>query len=356
MSAAALLPAAWLRAALRGVVLAMAVGTAVFLFNVREDTWSRLGEARWGLLSLAPAMVALAWACNGARTWLLAPVVARRIRWREALGVTLSVEFALAATPGGVGGIPVRVALSRRLGIPPEASLAIVAADVAADVLFFSLLWPFAAVSVVALLARSGLGEKVAAGWAEAHPAAWLAGLGVAAALALWSAARAWRRRRAGGRLERLGGALRRTTGNIARFWRLGKARFAASVAVAAVQWTCRYGVLPLTFRALGVDAPVLPLMLLQGCLFLVSLLVVAPGGGGSVELLSGAVLPLFAPAALVGPALLIWRIATYHLYVLGGGVALWRQLRGGAVLPAAADVGPTVGRPPRPAVGATEQ
>ena len=335
MSGGAILPAAWLRAALRGAVIAMAVGTAVFLFMVRVDTWARLGEARWSLLAFAPAMVALAWACNGTRTWLLAPVVARRIRWREALGVTLSVEFALAATPGGVGGIPVRVALSRRLGIPPEASLAIVAADVAADVIFFSLLWPFAAVAVAGLLARSGLGEKLAAGWEAAHPLAWLAGFGAVAAPGAVLSLRAWRGRSAGGRLERLAAAARRTAGNIARFWRLGKTRFAAAVAVAAVQWCCRYGVLPLTFYALGVEAPVLPLMLLQGCLFLISLLVVAPGGGGSVELLSGAVLPLFAPAALVGPALLIWRVTTYHLYVLAGGVALWRQLRGGAVLPA---------------------
>lgn len=338
MSAPELLPASWLRAALRGVVLAMAVGTGVFLFTVREDTWERLGDARWGLLALAPAMVAIAWACNATRTWLLAPVVAKRIRWPEALGVTLSVEFALAATPGGVGGIPVRVALSRRLGIPPEASLAIVAADVTADILFFSILWPFAAVAVAALLARSGLGARLAEGWAEAHPLQWLAGLAALAAILAVALGLAWRRRRAGGRLERLAGAARRTAGNIARFWRLGKLRFAASVAVAALQWCCRYGVLPLTFHALGVAVPILPLMLLQGCLFLLSLLVVMPGGGGSVELLSGMVLPLFAPAALVGPALLIWRVCTYHLYVLAGGVALWRQLRQGAALPGPAE------------------
>lgn len=332
MKTTSLLPASWLRHALRGVVLAMAVGTGVFLFTVRSDTWTRLGEARWGLLALAPAMVALAWACNGTRTWLLAPVVARRIRWREALGITLSVEFALAATPGGIGGVPVRIALSRRLGIPAEASLAIVAADVAADVLFFSLLWPFAAVAMAALLARSGLGARLAEGWEAAHPLAWLAEFMALAVLTALLTVRAWRRRRPGGRLEKLAGAARRTAGNIARFWRLGKARFAASVAVAAVQWTCRYGVLPLTFYALGVEVPILPTMLLQGCLFLISLLVVMPGGGGSVELLSGVVLPLFAPAAVVGPALLIWRVSTYHLYVLAGGVALWRQSSAGVL------------------------
>lgn len=323
-----LLPAAWLRTALRGVVLAMAVGTAVFVWRVEPGTWEKLAGARWSLLALAPAMVALAWCCNGARTWLLAPVVARRIRFREALGVTLSVEFALAATPGGVGGVPVRVALSRRLGIPPEASVAIVAADVAADVIFFALLWPFAAVAVGALLARSGLGQKLAAGWADAHPLQWLAWGGALGAAAGWLVWRRWRARRPGGRLDRWGGAARRTAGNVARFWRAGKLRFAAVVAVGAVQWCCRYGVLPLVFFAFGVETPVLPLMLLQGCLFLISLLVVMPGGGGSVELLSGAILPLFAPAAVVGPAVLLWRVATYHLYVLAGGVALWSQLR----------------------------
>ena len=325
-----LLPAAWVRRALRGVVLAMAAGTAVFFWMVKPETWARLAEARRGVLALVPVLVALAWACNGARTWLLAPVVAKRIRYRDALGVTLSVEFALAATPGGVGGVPVRLALSRRLGIPPEASLAIMAADVAADLVFFALLWPFAAVSVAGLLTRSGLGARLAEGWRALHPAAWLAGGAAAACLLAALAWRAWRRRKPGGRLEKIAGAARRTAGNVLLFWRRGKRRFAAGLAVAAVQWTCRYGILPLTFHALGVEAPVLPLMLLQGCLFLLSLLVVVPGGGGSVELLSGAVLPLFAPAAVVGPALLIWRVATYHLYVLAGGTALWRVLRAG--------------------------
>lgn len=327
------LPATWLRAALRGAVLAMVASTAVFLWTVRPETWSRLGEARWDLLALVPLIVAVAWACNGARTWLLAPVVARPIRYRDALGVTLSVEFALAATPGGVGGVPVRVALSRRLGLPPEASLAIVAADVAADMVFFALLWPFAAVAVWGLLWRAGLGARIEAAWAEAHPLAWLGWGAAAAALGAGLVWWIWRRRRPGGWVDRLGESARRTAGNIAAFWRRGKLRFLAVVAVGALQWTCRYGVLPLTFFALGVKAPILPLMLLQGGLFLVSLLVVLPGGGGSVELLSAVILPLLAPAAVVGPAVLIWRVSTYHLYVLAGGLALWTRLRadGGA-------------------------
>lgn len=98
-----------------------------------------------------------------------------------------------------------------------------------------------------------------------------------------------------------------------------------------------------------------LPLMLLQGCLFFISLLVVVPGGGGSVELLSGAVLPLFAPVALVGPAVLLWRVATYHLYVLAGGATLWLVSRGerGAVVGAAAE-NEAAGRGTRPGPAAT--
>jgi uncharacterized membrane protein YbhN (UPF0104 family) len=71
-----------------------------------------------------------------------------------------------------------------------------------------------------------------------------------------------------------------------------------------------------------------LPLMALQGALFFNGMLVVLPGGGGSIEILSGVLLPLFAPLAAVGPAVVIWRIFTYHLYVVVGGAAFWRSLR----------------------------
>ena len=38
--------------------------------------------------------------------------------------------------------------------------------------------------------------------------------------------------------------------------------------------------------------------------------------------------LPLLAAPAIVGPVVLLWRFCTYHLYMLVGGMALWRALR----------------------------
>jgi hypothetical protein len=45
-----------------------------------------------------------------------------------------------------------------------------------------------------------------------------------------------------------------------------------------------------------------------------------------------------------VGPAVLLWRVATYHLYVLAGGATLWLLSRGeqGTVVGPAREVEPS--------------
>jgi uncharacterized membrane protein YbhN (UPF0104 family) len=81
---------------------------------------------------------------------------------------------------------------------------------------------------------------------------------------------------------------------------------------------------LPVVLFSLGYPVNPLPLFLIQGILFGLSLLIVAPGGGGSVELLSAFVLPIFAPGSLTGIIVLVWRFFSYHLYLLVGGTAFF--------------------------------
>jgi uncharacterized protein (TIRG00374 family) len=67
--------------------------------------------------------------------------------------------------------------------------------------------------------------------------------------------------------------------------------------------------------------------MIVQGILFTVSLVLVVPGGGGSVELLALLILPHFIPKSLIGVVLLMWRFLTYHLNILVGGAAFFRSV-----------------------------
>jgi uncharacterized protein (TIRG00374 family) len=75
---------------------------------------------------------------------------------------------------------------------------------------------------------------------------------------------------------------------------------------------------------SLGIELNPLPLMAAQGLLFMISLLVVVPGGGGSVELLSAVLLPGFVPSAVVGIVVAMWRMFTYYLYVVGGALVFF--------------------------------
>lgn len=96
---------------------------------------------------------------------------------------------------------------------------------------------------------------------------------------------------------------------------------------LASLQWTCRYGILPIL--AFLLDAPSNPFLLfiIQGLLFTLSLMVVIPGGGGSVEVLMSFIMQGLMPKHLVGVTVALWRFFTYALYLFGGGVVFFYTL-----------------------------
>jgi glycosyltransferase 2 family protein len=314
----------WLRVALRGVVLAMAAGALVFALSVRPDTWERLAAFEFRFLPLMLLMVFAAWLCNAGRTWLLSRVLGVKLGFGQALSVTLSTEFGNAATPGGLGGIAIRTYLQHRLGLSASQTASMLAADVALDGVFFGTLWLLAAAEVQRLLRRTGMYQEI--GHATEGRGLWLAaGLAAVVALALLLLQRRFASRPLWARVTR---GVANTRRHLAKLAAVGKGPLALCLLLATVQGCCRYGVLPVALHALGVNVVALPLMALQGALFFIGMLVVLPGGGGSIEVLSGVLLPLFAPLATVGPAVVIWRLFTYHLYVVAGGAAFWRSLR----------------------------
>jgi uncharacterized protein (TIRG00374 family) len=132
------------------------------------------------------------------------------------------------------------------------------------------------------------------------------------------------RRKRFPARFRRLRMKLRGSMGRVLEslkfLWKHRKGSLLLNLAFASIQWTCRYMLLPVILYSLGTSVNPLPLFLIQGFMFGLSLLIVAPGGGGSVELLTAFVLPLFAPSSLSGVIVLVWRFFSYHLYLLAGG------------------------------------
>jgi uncharacterized protein (TIRG00374 family) len=310
---------------------------------VRAETWAQLHGFNPLWLPLLAVMVFTAWACNGARVWLFCRALGYPLTYRTALQASLSQEFGVAATPAGIGGAVIRLTLLRRAGVPVAAGGSMLASDAAIDVLFFALLAPFAAWVMLhdALFARvlERLDSRLVL------PGFVAAGLGLVVLVALLHSA--WLHRL----IERLASAthfgrskrlaarhrfLRRTTARtlrrmreaLALLWGRRKSALVLNFLLASVQWTCRYSLLPLILLAVGSRVNPVPLFLAQGLLFMLSMLVVAPGGGGVVEVLAALILPAFVPVPLVGTVVLLWRLFTYHLYLLGGGAAFFLAVR----------------------------
>ncbi|MGC9451602.1 MAG: lysylphosphatidylglycerol synthase transmembrane domain-containing protein [Oceanipulchritudo sp.] len=337
------IPRKWWSYLGKALLLCLAAGAAIAYLNLDAKSWQRLTAIPASIIVLLGLMVGTAWICNGVRTFLLARAFGHRLSVKRAVGITLSMEFAIAATPGGLGGLPTRILLQRRSGIPVHQSMAMIAADVSADILFFFLISPFALRAVWKMApVRNALQEL---GWTDLGLI--MGALAGTAFLLYFAVPRVFRLGNRFRRLRRLFVRMRREgrlmRHSIAYMWGHGRIWYAGAFLFCSIQWTCRYGILPVILWTLGSSIDPFALIYLQGILFLVALLLVVPGGGGSLEILSTLILQPVAGSETAALAVILWRIFTYYLYIAGGSIAAVIQLLHPPKMVHAASVDPTL-------------
>ncbi|HKE46511.1 MAG TPA: flippase-like domain-containing protein [Rhodanobacteraceae bacterium] len=335
----------WLLAAaavLAGAIVPLALGGRDALAATREIS----AAAVLGLAGLALAS-ALA---RAIKLRLLAMRLGQHVGVARALITSLASDAAFQATPAGAGGYPATVFLLRRGGVPMSAGLAMCAADQALDTLFFVLALPLAC--------AFDLGDAVPAIW---HEFAWVPAAAVAlAALAIvgaWRSHRRWwpplrrqclrvawlRQRRT--RLRKFRNHL---IADLARLCTGSPFVTLALACAVAAQWLARYGALWLALAALGAPLHFGLVFVAQSVALHVAQWTGVPGGvGGGDVALAGALSP-WAPLAVLGPALLLWRLTTFHAVLLIGTIAFAcdrRRVDDAVVTPASRPV--RVGLPP---------
>lgn len=97
------------------------------------------------------------------------------------------------------------------------------------------------------------------------------------------------------------------------------------ALAVSVLHVVLRLCALPALVLPLAPDAPLAPLLLWPLVLFYGSVVTPVPGGGGAVELAFTTVLKGAIPAAMMGRALVWWRVYTFYGYVILGALATGR-------------------------------
>ncbi len=339
-----------LRYALQGALFAVAASTGVVIFYSAPETLEHLDDFNWWINGLLFGLIVSAWLLNGSRVYLLSRSLGYTLTYRQSLSVSLSSEFGIAATPAGMGGAAIRLSLLRRAGISWAHGTTMLAVDVVLDSIFFLLLVPFAAYSILNNPKIRQTVSKIPPGGTLGL----LLSLAVAGILLGWAVRSRWFRRwihtqclRPGWRDYRLPARFRLLRWKVAHGWHqmkegfrhlLGLKRGAVllTFAVASLQWTCRYSVLPILFYALSFPTDPVLLFLLQGFLFTASLFFVLPGGGGGVEVATAIILRQIIKPSVVGVVVLLWRFFTYHLYLIGGGcMFFWTCARLPHVFPA---------------------
>jgi hypothetical protein len=321
--------------AAQGLVITIVVSSLVLLFTSSGDTLKQLGEnVYWPRLPLLVLPVFVSWSCNAMRFHLMSRCIGHPLSFRRSWAIAVSYEFGAAASPGGIGGTAVRLGFLKKSGISFVHGGSLLAADVFLDILFFAGVTPFALLVLLHRLDGAALGT--ARHW---HPA-WLLLLLIPAAFVAFRAHlyRAFLHGEPALKY-RVAARIRMARRKALHGLRQGRAAthlifknhlgaLTLNFLLSAVQIASRYSVLPLAIGMLGVPVDPLPLIMIQGMLFMVSMAVVAPGGGGSVELLAALALPRFMPVHLVGVAILLWRLFTYHFYLLFGGAVFAATFR----------------------------
>lgn len=323
------------RTVLTSVALS-AVGLVLVAVLVGEPAdLARLWRMDRAALASALALLALSYACGGARIVLLARAAGARVSFLRGIRAHLLGLFAAAVTPSGSGNHPALAVALRREGMPAATAWSITVYTTILDLLFFA--W-----SVPVSLAALALGEELLA-----PSLAWLAIPAGAGFAGLWFVL-AFRLRWLG----RL--VLRAFSLPLLRRWRRRATRFVSEMEVATGTVTgggyLTHGVLQLltallhlsihaiffAYATLGLGAPLdlLPTLMVLLLVSVGAYLIPTPGGSGYVEFAASFMFTRQADSGVITPAVLAWRLTGHYLaLVIGpilGGTMLARSLARG--------------------------
>jgi len=243
----------------------------------------------------------------------------------RSLAISLAGDFAFLATPAGAGGYVLSVALLRRSGASWSMATSVVGAEQALDLVFFALFVPICILSALGPVA-----ELLARIPATAH-----AVLYAAAVLSMLLGAAVWygRRRGAGAagnwlraipvlQSARVRGFMAELRLQAVSMLRADARQNALLLLLTSLQWFARYSVLWMVLDALGHRLPFGFILALQAGVLHLAQWTGIPGGGGSADLGIAAALAPWLPAALIAPALSLWRLGTLYVPLALGGLA----------------------------------
>ncbi|WP_397451530.1 lysylphosphatidylglycerol synthase transmembrane domain-containing protein [Pseudomonas sp. NA-150] len=306
---------AWLLAALfAAILIPLALGGS--------ELFQRLRSFPLQLLLAMLGMIVLCWCLNALRLRLLLGDSLNGISPLKSLGIVMSTEFAICATPAGSGGPLTLMALLARNGVRPAKGSAVFATDQLSDLLFFL----FALLGILLYALFHNLSQKLES-MLGVSALLMLGGLCLGLGCARYHRqvitfngyllkrlnTQAITRRRWARKLLHFRDALIDTL-------KMPRRKMLLVMLLTCSHWALRYSVMYLALRGLGADVQWAWTFLIQMVSLSAGQFSLLPGGAGAAELTSAALLAPMVGKSTAAATILIWRVVTYYFYLLAGG------------------------------------
>jgi uncharacterized protein (TIRG00374 family) len=284
------------------------------------------------------------WWGGGLRIWLLSRYLYKATPFGGMIVAAGLNTWGAYLTPSQTGGGPVMIYAMRRYGVPiPEATIASFMSFVG-TVVFFAIAGPLAIVlgagrslktHGVPLVNLTLFDVFKASAWGFVVVGALLLFVLVFPGRARWvvHAAIGWLERRGSRLAGRFAGfreGIDRMQECVVKYLRpAGWLAMAGGVLTSALAHANKLLAGYLVLRALGIEANLVDVLLLQTTISFLLYFAPTPGGSGAAEALSAALMSVYVPRALLPVYTLLWRFTVSYATVIVGSFVFFKLLHG---------------------------
>lgn len=316
------------KAALLATFMSLVSIIIILKFTETNVSWKMISQVQGRFLILGLSLHMFSWVFYAVRLKLLTSLAGHKISFRLSLMSTLASNFLAALTPSSAGGEPLRIKILADDGMSYGSATAVAVGERLLDSIFF-----VAALALFLVFSDflTGFGLKIGAFFFI---------LLVVLLTFLWQLV---------SRPERIAGLmswLKKKTGNRPivfsiekEIWLFREAgiqlaketlrRTPVMAALTALIWMCDFLVPSALLMGMGSDPKFLLSITSQIILAIIAILPLTPGGSGVAELSMSYLYSMFVPPVLLGPLVILWRVATYFSNIVVGAAFAGASING---------------------------
>lgn len=319
------------------LIISIIVLVLVTVFTIGPDTLPILQRMEPVYLLAAVALHIVSYIIWGLRMKVMTEALGYRIGIKDATEIVIANLFAASVTPSMAGGEPVRIhMLNRNANVRVGDASAVVIGERVLDALLLLIATPFAlwVLSGSLISWEMDLAIIVAELFVLLMVFAAIGGL-LSPTFIDWLSSLITRGLHRVGRFDRTEHLIQFIDKELLNFhnslWalmRTGKQGLFFGCICTMIYWIVEFMVLPLILLGLNQPPSIMVAMAVQVFLTFIMVVPVTPGASGIAELGGAALFGILVPVSILGVVVAAWRLITYYLNLVIGGVVSVKILK----------------------------